>query len=245
MLTLPITESYTGATAVNGGTLSVNGSIASSSLLTVNAGGTVGGIGQLPSTVINSGGTLAPGNSIGTITVNGNLTFNGGSTYAVEVSPSDADRTNVTGTASLAGTVNAAFASGTYLTRNYTILSAAGGLGGTQFNTLTTSNLPTGFATHLSYTNTDVNLDLAALLGFGGGLNANQQNVATALNGFFNNGGSLPANFVSLFSLTGSDSPWGCRSYRARWLPSRSKNAFQLMDQFLGLMFEPYPDWGG
>ena len=49
----------------------------------------------------SSGGTLAPGNSIGTLTVNGNLTFNAGSTYTVEFSPSAADRTNVTGAATL------------------------------------------------------------------------------------------------------------------------------------------------
>ena len=57
----------------------------------------VGGTGTLgPVTVI--GGTLAPGNSIGTITVGGNLTFGAGSTYQVEVSPAASDRTNVTGT---------------------------------------------------------------------------------------------------------------------------------------------------
>ena len=38
-------NTYTGATTVNGGTLTVNGSIASSSLTTVNAGGTLGGNG--------------------------------------------------------------------------------------------------------------------------------------------------------------------------------------------------------
>ena len=52
------------ARTVNGGTLSVNGSIASSSLTTVNAGGTLGGNGTVGNTTIN-GGTLAPGNSIG------------------------------------------------------------------------------------------------------------------------------------------------------------------------------------
>ena len=59
-------NTYTGATNVNGGTLSVNGSIASSSLITVNAGATLGGNGTVGNTTIN-GGTLAPGNSIGTL----------------------------------------------------------------------------------------------------------------------------------------------------------------------------------
>jgi hypothetical protein len=65
--------------------------------------------------------------------VQGNLAFTTAATYLVEVSPSNADRTNVTGAATLAGTVNAVFAPGSYLARNYTILSATGGLGGSQF----------------------------------------------------------------------------------------------------------------
>ena len=94
-LTLSGANTYTGATTVNAGTLLVNGSIAASSGLTVNAGATVGGDGTLPSTTIN--GTLAPGNSIGAITINGNLVLGAGSIYQVEVSPTAADRTNVTG----------------------------------------------------------------------------------------------------------------------------------------------------
>ena len=125
------TSTYTGATVVNTGGLFVNGSIASSSGLTVNPGAFVAGTGTLPNTTI-SGGTLSPGNSIGTITVNGSLTFVGPGNYIVEVSPSAADRTNVTGTATLAGSVNAFFAPGDCTHRtHYTILSATGGLSGT------------------------------------------------------------------------------------------------------------------
>jgi len=63
----------------------VNGSIAASSGLTVNAGATVGGTGTLPTSTI--GGTLSPGNSIGTLSINGNLTFVGAGNYLLEVSP--------------------------------------------------------------------------------------------------------------------------------------------------------------
>jgi uncharacterized protein with beta-barrel porin domain len=35
---------------------------------------------------------LAPGNSIGLLTVQGNLTFTAASNYRVEISPSNADR---------------------------------------------------------------------------------------------------------------------------------------------------------
>ena len=69
------------------------------------------------------------------------------------------------GSATLAGTVQAAFASGSYVSRTYTILSAAGGLNGTTFNALTTSNLPAGFTANLSYTAIDAILNLTATLG--------------------------------------------------------------------------------
>ncbi|HEX2401875.1 MAG TPA: autotransporter-associated beta strand repeat-containing protein, partial [Mycobacterium sp.] len=154
-------SSYSGATTVDGGTLSVNGSIVNSAL-TVNAGGTIGGNGTIGNTIIN-GGTLAPGNSIGTLTVQGNLVMTSAAAYVVEVSPSNADRTNVTGTATLGGTVQAVFTPGAYISRSYTILSAMGGSTGA-FSNLTTSGLPAGFKAGLSYTATDTILNLFANL---------------------------------------------------------------------------------
>ena len=100
-LTLSGINAYTGPTTVNGGTLSVNGSSAASSGVTVNAGGTLGGNGTVSSTIINAGGTISPGNSIGTLNVSGNLTLGHGSTYLVEVSPTAADRINISGNATL------------------------------------------------------------------------------------------------------------------------------------------------
>src|SRR5262245_18529378 len=106
--------------------------------------------------------------------------------YIVEISPTAADRTSVSGTASLAGSgVNAQFAAGSYVTRNYTVLSAAGGVTGT-FDVLATSNLPAGIQASLSYTATDVLLHLTGVLGDLSSLNPNQQNVANALNVSFN-----------------------------------------------------------
>ena len=105
--TLTGTSTFAGPVNVNAGTLSVNGNITSAGGVTVNAGGTLGGNGTVGNTTIN-GGALAPGNSIGLLTVQGNLGFTAASSYVVEVSPTNADRTNVTGTATLGGaTVNA------------------------------------------------------------------------------------------------------------------------------------------
>ena len=48
-------------------------------------------------------------------------------------------------------------------------------------------------------------LNLTAALGAGVPLSQNQQNVAGAVNNFFNNGGALPPNFLPLFGLTGAN----------------------------------------
>ena len=98
-----------GGAVVNGGLLTVNGTAAA---VTVNAGGTLGGNGIVGNTTIN-GGLLSPGNSVGLLTVQGNLVFTTAASYMIEVSRSAADRTNVTGTATLGdATVNAFFAAG-------------------------------------------------------------------------------------------------------------------------------------
>jgi autotransporter-associated beta strand protein len=193
-LTLSGTNTYTGATVVNAGTLNVNGSIATSSAVTVN-NGILGGNGTVANAVINSGGALAPGNSIGTITVNGNLTFNSGSNYNVEVSPSAADRTNVTGTATLNGTVNASYAAGSYVSKQYTILNATGGRVGT-FSGLSNTNNPANLAAALSYDANNVFLNLNLI--YAAANDTNQRNVGKALTNYFNAGGAIPIAFAGL-----------------------------------------------
>ena len=93
-------NTYTGATSVNGRTLEVSGSIASSMLTTVNAGGTLTGTGIVGSTTVAGGGTFIPGNGTpgSSMTVAGNLAFQSGALYLVQVSPSTASFANVSGT---------------------------------------------------------------------------------------------------------------------------------------------------
>lgn len=98
-------STYTGATTVNAGRLLVSGSI-SGSAVTVNNSGTLGGdggtIGALTAT---TGGTVAPGASIGTLN-GGSATFNAGSTFALEINTTfnTTDLLAVTGSISLAAT---------------------------------------------------------------------------------------------------------------------------------------------
>ena len=143
----------------------MNGSIASSSLTTVNSGAALLGSGTVGATVINSGGFLVPGpvGTPGSMTVTGNLAFQSGALYVVQVNPTTASSTNVSGTASLAGTVGAIFLPGSYMVRSYPILTAAGGLTGT-FGGLVTSGLGPGFQTSLSYTGNTALLNLKAQL---------------------------------------------------------------------------------
>jgi outer membrane autotransporter protein len=135
-LTLDGNNSYTGQTVIDAGTLFVNGTIASSTSLLVNPGGTIGGVGILPSTVVN-GGTIAPGNSIGTLTVSGDLVLEGGAVYRAEIDEAGrSDLILVSGTTTIGtASVDIVNAAPVFLLgMRYTILTADGGVSGTFSN---------------------------------------------------------------------------------------------------------------
>src|SRR3546814_688022 len=94
-------------------------------MVTVGAGAILGGTGSFGAGIL-ANGILAPGNSIGTMAVTGPLTFGAGATYRVEANAAgQADRIDVTGTATLAGTVEAVPEAGSYAFQtDYTILTA-------------------------------------------------------------------------------------------------------------------------
>ena len=136
-------NTYTGTTEVaNGVVVSVNGSIASSSQLTVANGGTVGGNGQLPKTNVGSGGTLAPGNSIGTLNVFGDLSFANGSTYTVELNNAgQSDKIITTGKVLISDNTTLSLVpdSGTYSSSTiFALLTSSGGISG-KFSSVTSS----------------------------------------------------------------------------------------------------------
>ncbi|MDP2408912.1 MAG: autotransporter domain-containing protein [Pseudolabrys sp.] len=248
-LTLSGNSTYTGATTINGGTLAVNGSILASSGITVNSGGALGGTGTVANTIIASGGALAPGNSIGTITINGNLTFNAGGIYTVEVSPTDADRTNVTGTATLTGaTVQAVALPGSFRAQTYTILNATGGLGGTQFAGLnvTGSSLSPGARNpHLTYDANKVYLVLdPGMIQLPAGAGGNQASVAGGINKAVEGGATPPSGFDTLLNMTGSQLTSALNQISGQPATGGATSATQMMTSFLALLTNPNPGGG-
>ena len=93
-------------TQLNGGKLIVNGIYNSSSEFIIGSQGTLGGSGVIRGNVANSG-TLAPGNSPGTLTITGNYVQASTGSLNIEIaSLTNFDRLNVSGTATLGGALN-------------------------------------------------------------------------------------------------------------------------------------------
>jgi outer membrane autotransporter protein len=171
-------SAFTGTTNITGGALHVNGSLRSSAV-TVSGGGTLNGNGTVGSVSALNGGIVAPGNSIGTLTVNGNYSAAAGSIYQAQLdSAGHSDLLIVTGTATLA---NGAILNitktdaGSYAPGKYTLLTAAGGVSGTY--TLT-NDLVEGSAfgsQSISYDANDVYLSVAKIASFASaGITPNQ-----------------------------------------------------------------------
>lgn len=104
---------------------------------TVASGAALDGTGRLIGNLVNNG-TVAPGNSIGTLTVQGNYVHNAGSVLEVEFDAAgNIDLLNVTGTATLNGGTLRFVSLGGAEGTGGTFLAAAGGLTGT-FGTIET-----------------------------------------------------------------------------------------------------------
>lgn len=102
---------YAGTIEIDQGRLRVDTPIPG---LTANIGanGTLGGIGALGA--FTADGTVAPGNSIGTLTVN-DAVFNPGSTFAVEIDPAQSDQVKATNSVAIhGGTVAVSAMAGAY-----------------------------------------------------------------------------------------------------------------------------------
>lgn len=232
-LTLSGTNVYTGTTTVNGGVLEVDGSIASSGLTAVNAGGALTGVGIVGNTMIASGGIFRPGNGTpGTsISVSGNLAFQSGALYLVGINSTTSTLANVTGTATLGGSVGVSVAPGSMVAKQYTILTAAGGRIGS-FSGADVLGAPNLIA-NLSYDSNNVYLNLTLGYGATSPLNVNQSAVAKTLVNFFNANGGINAAFANL-------SPSGLTQASGESATGSQQTTFNAMNLFMSLLTDVF-----
>ena len=136
------TNSYSGATAVNAGTLLVNGnqSAATGAVSVNNTGTTLGGTGNIGgATTVNAGANItgATDGTIGSLTL-ASLTFNGASgnlaNFIVDLVGATSDTLNITGLLDLGGTFDALVFNGSPDGTSTYLLASFGSLNGT-FNT--------------------------------------------------------------------------------------------------------------
>lgn len=235
-----------GLKIVNNGT--INGGLSGDGVTRADAiiftGGTnfLSGTGTVGSFTMTAGGTFAPGSGTAgsSMTVSGNLAFASAAIYLVQVNPTTASFTSVSGSATLGGaTVNAVFAKGSYITKTYTILTATGGMSGAFASPVVNTNLPTYFKTDLSYDPTHVylNLQLTFAAPPQTGLSGNQQNVGNALINSFNTNGGIPLVYGGLNAA-------GLSQASGEPATGSQQTTFNAMGQFLGLLTDPFMDRG-
>lgn len=154
LLVLNGNNTLSGLVTVASGTLQVGDSNNASARLNapvsgvvIDNGATLEGHGAIIGAVTNvAGGTARPGGSVGTLTV-GSYTQGANSTFAVEVTPSQASELVATGTASLAGSAVATFDTGVYGSKIYPILQASSING--SFASLTRVDMPAHYVSAL------------------------------------------------------------------------------------------------
>ena len=225
------TDSYSGATTVNAGTLLIDGVLVNSATM-VNSGGVLGGIGTTRSVTVGSGGTLAPGSGVAgtTLTVQGSLAFQAGAAYLVQINPVTASLANATSATLGGATVNAIFAAGSYVARQYLILHTTGGISGS-FGTVVNTNLPSNFVTSLGYDANNAFLNL--VLAPPPGSNTNQTSVSNAIIGSFNSTGIIPLAFGGL-------TPSGLTQVSGETATGSQQTTFNAMTQFMGVLTDPF-----
>jgi len=158
-LVLSAANSYTGSTSINAGTLLIHGSTSTSSAFTVADNATLGGNGTVGGAItVNTGGTLAPGAAVGTLTA-GSAAING--TLAIEISGATADRLNVTGNLNI---TNATLAITGTPTTAESIIASFGSLTGSAFATV--SGLPSGYQVTYDLSNKQIKLTASGFAGW-------------------------------------------------------------------------------
>lgn len=201
--------------------------------VTVGNGGTLAGTGAVGSTTVASGGTLQPGSTTpGTLTVNGSLAFQSGALYVVQVNSTAISSVAVTGTATLAGTLQVVSPTNSYVLAKPTTILTSTGLNGSSFNSIVT---PTGINAALTYSANAVQLNLTSGLGQIAGLNANQRAVGTGLDNAFNAIG----NTGGLSAIFNGNVAQNLQQASGETATGTQQTTFNAMTQFMGLITDP------
>ena len=169
-----------------GSTLVANDTI--SGTVDVNDGGTLKGNGTVGNTIVASGAHVAPGNSIDTLNVTGDISFAPGSFYNVEVDASgNNDKVIATGTATITGGSVWVYPYNNMddvkLDTPYTILTANTGVNGT-FDDVTLQNASLFLTVDLSYDATNIYATISKIGGNSladNGITYNQRQVGLGL----------------------------------------------------------------
>jgi uncharacterized protein with beta-barrel porin domain len=195
---------------------------------------------------VETGGTLAPGlpNTIGTLNITGNLTFNSGSAYEIMLAPpGSVSNTNVIGATVInGGAVEVKpLQFGHYNAGTYTILSATGGV------TVNTPFAGPQFLAPFAYTGTatvtyptdqvDLNLGAGYAILVAPGANQNQQNVVNGIDAGIVAGDTVPQQFQNLGNLSGQGLRNALTQLDGEDATGAQTSAFQLMNEFLDLLF--------
>ena len=143
-LTLANAETYTGGTEVQDGTLEIGdtetpAASLATGLVTVDSGATLGGYGTIGGSVTNNG-TLDNNNDFAPLglTIGGDYSQGSTGNLRIGVTPDAATLLKVGGAAALAGSVDFAYAAGTYHPAQLAFVTAGGGVTGT-FSSATAS----------------------------------------------------------------------------------------------------------
>lgn len=192
-------SAFLGTTTINQGLLLVNSFLGGS--VNVSSLGSLGGTGTILGNVTNNG-IVKPGNSIGTLTINGNYVQSATGIYEVEIDGfGDGDLLEIGGSASLAGSlVIIPLGNTADFSQTYTILEAGNGVSGVFTNVTTTNPL---FVPTVEYFPNEVVLSVQSVFN-AVAINHNEREVANQLNSITNPTAAQQAILTQLSLLAGN-----------------------------------------
>jgi uncharacterized protein with beta-barrel porin domain len=232
-----------GTLTMTGGTLVSPEMLISGGLLTGN--GTIvaagGNTGVCDTGVCNTGGTVMP---VGTLAIQGNYTQTGG-VLAYQLSPSGASGTlAVQGTAKLGGTLGVTVIPGLYaISTQYDVLTASSVNG--QFAQISSSVPSIFLSVATTYTPTSVDLTVNRTpFGAVAGENENQRAVGNALEAAYST--SLTGQEAAFYlSVLASPTTNVLTELSGESNTGAERAAFQLTNEFLTLMLDPFVNGRG